>query len=158
IQPGGRVALLAMRRPVSALVARTLTVNSVTDPRGQPVVAVAHPVLTDLRSGVAVRGRVARADGSPAIGVPVTLTMFDQDTGFSSVPWTVRPSQVFTDDDGYFEFDYVMAGVPYSVSATDISGLAPDALAAILGSASGDQFDRAKLLDLANSPSVQNSL
>jgi hypothetical protein len=37
IQPGGRVALLNMRQPVSALKPRTMTVNGVTDPRGNVV-------------------------------------------------------------------------------------------------------------------------
>jgi len=49
---------------------------------------------------------VARADGSPAAGVPVTLTMYDQLSSlFGCQPFTVRASQVFTDVEGYFEFD-----------------------------------------------------
>src|SRR6185436_1260211 len=101
-----------------------------------------------LRSGIALRGRVARADGSQAVGVPVTLTMYDsQEAGFSGCePFIVRPAQVFTDGDGYFDFDFVMSGVPYSVSATDITGLSGEALAAILDAAGGDAFNRAKLL------------
>src|ERR1051325_6355456 len=51
-----------------------------------------------------------------------------------------------------------MSGVPYSVSATDISGLTGEALNIILNAAAGDAFNRAQLLALANSPSAQNSL
>ncbi|MEO7677287.1 MAG: carboxypeptidase-like regulatory domain-containing protein, partial [Verrucomicrobiota bacterium] len=158
IQPGGRIALLNMRRPVAAIVPRSMTVSGIADARGNVLATGTRAVQTSLRAGIALRGRVARADGSPASGVPVTLTMYDEETGFDCVPFTVRVSQVFTDGDGYFEFDYVMSGVPYSVSATDISGLSGDALQVILDSATGDAFNRAKLLELANSASVQNSL
>ena len=158
IQPGGRVALLNMRRPVSAIRPRTMTVSGIADARGNALPALSRAVQSALTSGIALRGRVARADGSPAVGVPVTLTMYDQETGFDCQLFTVRPCQVFTDTDGYFEIDYVMAGVPYSVSATDISGLSGDALQIILDAAAGDVFNRAKLLELANSAAAQNSL
>jgi hypothetical protein len=77
---------------------------------------------------------------------------------FGCAPFVVRVSQMFTDPEGNFEFDYVMSGVPYSVSATDTSGLSDEATDLILESASGDAFNRQKLLELASSPSVENTL
>lgn len=158
IQPGGRVALLNMREPVGALVARTMTIAGITDARGNALTNESKVVLSDLDGGVVVRGRVVRADGNPAVNVPVTLTMYDQTVGFLCEPFTVRASQVFTDTNGYFQFDYVASGIPYSVSATDTSSLSPEALAFILEAASDEGVARERLLELANSPSTQNTL
>src|SRR5262249_12736815 len=78
IQPGARFALLNMRLPVGALVPRNLTVSNVADPRGNVLAAATRLVQTDLTDGVRIKGLVARADGSPAAGIPVTLTMDDK--------------------------------------------------------------------------------
>lgn len=163
IQPGGRVALLNLRHPVSAIRPRTLTVSGIADVRGNAVVnSSSLEIQTTLTSGVALRGRVARADGSPAAGIPVTLTMYDLrlDTGFSSSceAFVVRVCQVSTDSNGYFEIDYVMSGVPYSVSATDIGNLPQSAIDLIMQASSADAVMRDRLLALASSPSVQNTL
>ncbi|HKS37006.1 MAG TPA: Ig-like domain-containing protein, partial [Verrucomicrobiae bacterium] len=160
IQPGGRVALLNMRRPVGGIIQRTMTVSNVTDPRGNPVVNGVRTNETNVRNGIAIRGRVARADASPAGGVPVTLTMYDlQSSGFGECPpFIVRVSQVFTDENGYFDFDFVLSGIPYSISATDTGGLPPEAIQLILEAAGDDRLQAEKLLQLANSPSAQNTL
>jgi concanavalin A-like lectin/glucanase superfamily protein/Big-like domain-containing protein/thrombospondin type 3 repeat protein len=160
IQPGGRVALLNMRRPVGGIIQRTMTISNVTDPRGNPVVNGVRTNETNVRNGIAIRGRVARADASPAGGVPVTLTMYDlQSTGFGECPpFIVRVSQVFTDENGYFDFDFVLSGIPYSISATDTGGLTPDAIQLLLEAAGDDRLQAEKLLQLANSPSAQNTL
>ncbi len=162
IQPGGRVALLNMRRTFGGIRPRSLTVSGVTDPRGNPVAAAAVPVGRGTTQGVAIRGRVVRADGSPAVAVPVTLTEYDQkfDTGFSASceSWVQRPMQVFTDANGFFEIDYVMSGIPFSVSATDTAGLPPDAVQMLLDSAEGDAFARNRLRELAEAASAQGTL
>ncbi len=158
IQPGGRVALLNMKRPFGAIIPRSVTVTAVTDPRGNPVTDGTRAVESDAFAGVAVRGRVARADGSPAAGIPVTLTMYDQFSGFDCEPFTVRTSQVLTDEGGRFDFDYVSAGIPYSVSATDTSGLSGEAVQAVMAAGGDEGVDRDRLLDLANSGSAQSSL
>jgi hypothetical protein len=162
IQPGGRVALLNMRRTFGGIRPRSLTVSGVTDPRGNPVVAAAVPIGRGTTQGVAIRGRVVRADGSPAVAVPVTLTEYDQkfDTGFSSSceSWIQRPMQVFTDANGFFEIDYVMSGIPFSVSATDTAGLPPEAVQMLLDSAEGDAFARNRLRELAEAASARGTL
>ena len=161
IQPGGRVALLNLRKPVGGLVARSMAVDSaITDTRGNALLAGEVPLLATSRSGVSVRGRVIRADGSPAPGVPVTLTYYDElDDPFGGCqPFIVRASQAFTDASGNFDFDFVLSGIGYSLSTTDTSGLPSGAVSTILDAASGDRFVRQKLEDLAGSPGVQNTL
>ncbi len=146
IQPGGRIALLNMARPVGALKPRIMTIGGVTDPRGNLLTSGNRPVQSDLVRGTFVRGRVVRADGSQAAGIPVTLTYYDVVSSLSACEsWIARASQVFTDAEGAFQFDFVVAGIPYSVSATDTSGLPPEAVQALLESASGDEFAREKL-------------
>ena len=150
IQPGGRVALINMRNAFSALRPRTLTISGVTDPRGNPISNPVRPVISALTQGISLRGRVVRVDSSPAIGVPVTLTMHDGTAGENGcVPMDVRVAQVFTDANGYFVFDFILHGVPYTVAATDTSGLSPELVAQLLSSGA-DAFSRENLLHLAS--------
>jgi hypothetical protein len=159
IQPGGRIALLNLRRPISAIVPRTLTVSGVTDVRSNVIASASVTNETSLRNGVALRGRVVRADSSPAPGVPVTLTMYDQSlSAFECSSFVVRVSQVFTDTNGYFAFDYVMSGIPYSVSATDTGVLTPEQVQLLLNSVADSRIQAEKLLELANSPTAENTL
>ena len=159
IQPGARVALLNLAQPVGALRPRLLTILAVSDPRGNALTGNAQPLQSDLRTGTSIRGRVVRADSSFAAGVPVTLTYYDQDgSGLGCVSFIVRASQVFTDENGLFSFDFVVAGIPYSVSATDTAGLPPDAIQLLLESASGDSFAKQKLLALLNVQTNQITL
>ncbi len=159
IQSGGRVALLNMRQPLGAIVPRTMTLAGVTDPRGNPIANGVRPVLTNFNQGVAVNGKVVRADGTLAVGVPVTLTIYDEQyTADGAVPFIVRVSQVLTDSAGSFAFDFALAGLPYSVSATDTAGLSAEAIQVIMDSGAGDALSRQKLLELANQPGIRNTL
>ena len=159
IQPSARVALLNMAQPLGGLIPRSLSVTDVSDPRGHPVTGGPTLVRTDLIAGTSIRGRVVRADGSFAAAVPVTLTYYDLDaSGDDCVGFTVRASQVFTDQNGRFAFDFVVAGIPYSVSATDTSGLSAEAIQIILESAAGDTFAKSKLLELLNAQTNQTAL
>jgi hypothetical protein len=161
IQPGGRVALLNMRLPLSAIRPRQLTVQGVTDPHGHPLTSATQPVQTSLRAGVALHGRVARANGSPAEGIPVTLTMHDEnydEMQDQCMLFNVRVCQVQTDINGYFDIDFVLAGVLYSIAATDTAGLSGEAAQVILESSSETALARQKLLELADSPSVKDTL
>ncbi len=148
IQPGGRVALLSLKQGTGGVRPRIMTVNGVADPRGNLMVSNSLPISNLITEGVAVNGRVLRADGSPAANVPVTLTMndlykdpFDRcDSHVSSI------SQVFTDDQGRFTFDFILAGVPFTISATDMGGLSAEAIDLLLKSYRGNFFDRDRLL------------
>jgi len=142
VQPGGRVAYLNLRKGISAIRPRTLTLSGVADGRGNEVLGGVATVLsldpddgTPLTTGAAIRGRVIRGDGTPAGNVPVTLTMYDRGlAGDDCVDWIRRVSQVYTDAGGNFDFDYVMSGIPYSISATDTRGLSNEAVQLLLQS------------------------
>jgi hypothetical protein len=150
IQPGGRVALLNLKSGVGTIRPRTLHVGAgVTDPRGNALTASALPIQATADDGVAIDGRVVRASGEPATDLPVTLTMYDLvDNGFSCEVVEVRVSQVRTDATGAFSFDFVLAGLPYSVSVTDTSGLSSEAEALVLESAREGASQRDALLQL----------
>ncbi|PYK96334.1 MAG: hypothetical protein DME19_20025, partial [Verrucomicrobia bacterium] len=159
VQPGGRVALINMRLPFGAIHPRSITISGVSDVRGHPLTTVTRPVGSSLTEGIALHGRVVRVDSSPAGGIPVTLTMHDSvvsGDGCESV--NVRVAQMFTDDAGSFDFDFVLAGMSYTVAATDTSGLSRDTIQALLDSTTDGAVAREKLLALANQPGAQGSL
>ncbi len=159
IQPGGRVALVNMEQGVSALRPRQMAVSGVRDARGNPLVEVWRPVQTTNRFGVAIQGRVIRADGSPVAGVPVTLTYYDKvPTIDDCVPMVRRPTQVMTGSDGGFSLDFVLAEVPYAIAATDTGGLSAEAMALVMEAVSEEALNRAKLEALANDPAHANTL
>ncbi|MGO9201638.1 MAG: LamG-like jellyroll fold domain-containing protein [Limisphaerales bacterium] len=162
IQPSGRVALMNLRKGISAIIPRTLAISGVTDVRGNPLVAAPtlvqsfYPGTTNpFTGGVAVKGRVLNGDGSPALGVPVTLTMYDEVHGGDSgcVPWTRRVSQVLTDSGGNFNLDYVMSGIPYSLSASDTTALPPGALQLVEEATVSGQPDSQQLMQLITASS-----
>ena len=59
---------------------------------------------------------------------------------------------------GAFDFDFVLAGMSYTVAATDTSGLSRDTVQALLDSTTDGAVAREKLLALANQPGAQSSL
>jgi hypothetical protein len=154
IQPGGRVALITMKMPVGGIIPRSLSVGAeVTDVRGNAVSADSKPVQSLLFEGVKVKGRVIRADGSFAANVPVTLTYNDGiQSGFGDCdPWIKRTSQVRTDASGQFAFDFVVGGIPYSLSATDTSGLSEEEINVILATSVNGEVQSDKLAELIQS-------
>ncbi|HEY6225693.1 MAG TPA: hypothetical protein VI282_01090, partial [Verrucomicrobiae bacterium] len=136
IQPGGRVALLTLRKPIGGLIPRSVTVASaVTDPRGNALGARVKPILADFRDGVSISGRVVRADGTPAANIPATLTYLDQvQSRDGCADWTKRVAQVQTDSTGRFSFDFVLSGIRFVITATDTSGLSESEIAVLLDS------------------------
>lgn len=149
VQPGGRVALVSLQEGISAIRPRQLTVTGVKDLRGQLVTAVPRPIETTFADGVALNGRVLRADGSAAIGVPVTVTYYD--------PWKdpfdrcdpiiiTHIAQKYTDTNGAFTFDFVHGSVGFTVSAVDTGGLTVEAVRAILDATEGDHFAEERLV------------
>lgn len=127
IQPGGRVALLHLKKGVGVHRPRTLSLGGIADVHGNRMASVTRAVQLVANQGVAIAGRTIGVDGAPAAGIPVTLTMYDlmaTPTGCDSV--TIRLAQVLTDTNGRFGFDFVMAGASYSLSATDTRPLQGD--------------------------------
>jgi hypothetical protein len=142
VQPGGRVALLAMEAPLGALVARSLAVSQeVTDPRGGELVGDPLSVESRLIEGVVARGRVIRADGSPGAGLPVTLTYHDQLQGSGCFSHNYRPAQVTTRADGTFQFDLLLGGIPYTLASSDTTGLSESAVRVVAEASIGDRID-----------------
>lgn len=162
MQNGGRVALITMKGPVGALIPRTMSVTgAVTDARGNAMAPVTQPVVSRLFEGVTVKGRVIRADGSFAANVPVTLTYDDtQESGLGGdcLEWTRRMAQVRTDATGAFAFDFVVGGIPYTISATDTSGLSEAAIDLILRGSVKGQVDAERLNELVSRPEYQDTL
>ncbi|MCW5558854.1 MAG: carboxypeptidase regulatory-like domain-containing protein, partial [Verrucomicrobiae bacterium] len=166
VQPGGRVAYLNLRKGISGILPRSLTIAGVTDVRSNLLATVTTPIRSvepgvevPFSGGVAIRGRALKGDGSPAPGIPVTLTMYDQAWGpLSCENWTRRVSQVITDEGGNFDFDFVMSGIPYSISATDTSGLSEEALTLIAQSTADGQVERNRILELASSAATRDTL
>ncbi|MBI1176201.1 hypothetical protein GC207_02040, partial [bacterium] len=168
VQPGGRVAYLNLRKGISAIIPRSLTIAGVSDVHGTSLATATFPIHsvepgtdTPFTRGVTVTGRALKGDGSPAVGIPVTLTMYDRVPDVRSAdcaPWIRRVSQVFTDDSGNFTFDYVMSGIPYSISATDTSGLSEEALTLIAENSAEGEVDRERILQLATSAATRDTL
>ncbi len=160
IQPGGRVLLLNLERPVGTLRPRSLTASGLIDPRGNALAQTTLPVELTADQGVAFDGRVIRSNGQPAAGVPVTLTLFDERLSIlqGCLPYTQRVSQVRSDSEGRFSFDFVIADIPYAVSATDTAGLSEEALVTLLELSGAEALDREKLLALAESESALDTL
>jgi len=169
VQPGGRVAYLNLRKGISAIRPRSLTIDGVTDIRGNLVATVTTPIRSmtpgtanvPFTGGVAIRGRALKGNGAPAPGIPVTLTMYDRVYIASSADcaaWVKRVSQVITDAGGNFDFDFVMSGIPYSISATDTSGLSDEALTLIAGNTADGKVERERILQLATSAATRDTL
>lgn len=166
VQPSGRVALLNLRKGISAIRPRHLLVSGISDERGNSLAQLSLPIRSvhpttgqPFTEGVSVVGRVLKGDGSAATGVPVTLTMYDKMYGpYGCEGFIRRVSQVITDANGDFDFDYVMAGIPYSISATDTTPLSADALRIIMESTIGERPDSQRLRELINASATPNSL
>jgi len=163
IQPGGRVALLNLKEGIGTFRTRTLTIKGISDARANPLETVTTNVLTKADQGIVLRGKVYGLNGSPAANIPVTLTFYDQrSTSQGCISVVIRASQKFTDADGNFTFDFILAEVGYSVSATDTSGLSPDAskeiIARVLEANRNNEVIRQKLIEIAAQPNLQDAL
>src|SRR5262249_43981059 len=74
LQPGRRIAYLALRDPYGPLVPRSLTINGVQDAKGNALASQTLPIqaTVDDAAGV-VSGQILRADGTPAAYANVRL-------------------------------------------------------------------------------------
>jgi hypothetical protein len=149
VQPGGRVALLTLRQSIGILNLPSLTLGpGITDLRGNSAAGDALPVDLLVPEGLKVRGRVIRADGSPGANLPVTLTYNDAaPSPRGCVPVDRRVSQVFSDDQGDFVFPFVLSGIPYSISTTDIGAVRDNEAIAIILESGVDGEVTAERLD-----------
>ena len=158
LQPGGRVALINLRSPVGDFAERQLVAQGVTDERGTGLAVAARTISTLADQGVSVRGRVIGVAGEPVAGVPVTLTMDDRRaTPLSCDAYSVRLSQVMTDAGGWFSFDFMPAGIGYTLGATDTRGLDPAAVAILLNASSDGELSADELQRIASDPMLSGA-
>ncbi|HEX4915743.1 MAG TPA: hypothetical protein VFV51_17415, partial [Vicinamibacterales bacterium] len=105
LQPGRRIAFLALRDPVGPFIPRTLTMSNVMDARGQAMPAVTVPIeITIDDQGGVLTGRVIRADGTPVPNANVRL-FYQLQCG--EEPAWVGISSKSADDQGRYSWDYV---------------------------------------------------
>ena len=107
LQPDGRIAFLALRDPVGPFIPRTITIQDVTDLRGQAMASNAAPIeiTVDDLAGV-VSGRVIRADGS---AVPfASMRLFYGCPGPEGEVHWVGISSKSADANGKYSWDYVL--------------------------------------------------
>jgi hypothetical protein len=108
LQPGRRIALIALRDPIGPFVPRTITISNLADLRGNVMGAETRPIESTVTDpGGVVSGRILRADGSP---VPfASVRLFYPCTGGDRVVW-VGISQKSADASGRYQWDYVVGG------------------------------------------------
>ncbi|MCK6551950.1 hypothetical protein L6R52_39325, partial [Myxococcota bacterium] len=157
IQPGGRVALVNLRKGIgdadAGFRAHALVAANVVDRRGAPLAASTHPIDASADQGIRIRGRVLSAAGDPVPNVPVTLTMHDLLARNPTCRAVTRsPSQVRTDDEGRFTFDFVMADVGYTLAAIDDRGVPAGVLELITEATLDGQVDADRVAALAREP------
>ncbi len=107
LQPGGRIAYVALREPVGPFVPRTITVSGVEDLGGHAMAAAQSVPITiavGSEAGV-VSGRVLQADGTPAVGAEIRL-FYEFSCGGDVETYGI--AEELTDASGAYQFDYVL--------------------------------------------------
>jgi hypothetical protein len=117
LQPGRRIAFLALRDPYGPFVPHQLTVSNVTDARGQAMPAASVPIEATMPDdGGVLSGRVIRADGTPVPFANVRLFyVLDCDLG----PQTIGISSKFADAQGRYGWDFVTNRMINQIVAVD---------------------------------------
>ncbi len=122
LQPGGRVAYVALRSPVGPFEPRTMTVDGAADLNGNTLSPQTLPIemTVGTKAGV-VLGRVVSAEGTP-LGSS-TVRMFYEFT-CSGDPTVVGIAEQTTDANGRYQFDYVLhaPGMNIKMVAIDPDG------------------------------------
>ncbi|MEQ1728941.1 MAG: Ig-like domain-containing protein, partial [Vicinamibacterales bacterium] len=107
LQPGGRIAYIALREPIGPFVPRTITVDGVQDRTGHTLAApvtVPIAITVGAEAGI-VSGRILNADGTPAANAVVR--MFYEFTCGPDVE-VVGVAEELADPSGSYQFDYVL--------------------------------------------------
>lgn len=161
MQPGGRVALVHLRKAIGDIGSQTPTytivASEVADRSGH--LLAAEKDRDDIHlvadKGVVVKGRVFGVDGAPVPNIPVTLIMNDEMyVPPTCVPSDSRISQVLSDEQGHFNFEFVMSDLRlgYSIAATDTRNLSADAVALLQEASPEGELDSGEIQRLARTP------
>ena len=106
LQPGRRIAFIALRDGVGPYVPRNLTVSGVQDNAGRTMPVEVTPVemTVDYTAAAVVAGQVIEADGTPVPFADMRFLVWDGDCGPLGV------SAKAAGEDGRFTFDWVPRG------------------------------------------------
>ena len=118
LQPGRRIAFLALRDPHGPFVQRQLTVSNVMDARGQAMPAATVPIEATMGDDAGVvSGRMLRGDGTPVpFGNVRLFYLLHCEIG---EPRWVGISSKSTDGQGRYSWDYVSRRFVNRIVAVD---------------------------------------
>jgi hypothetical protein len=112
LQPGNRIAFLALRDPVGPFVPRSITFDNISDRRGNLLASQSVPIEATIEdSGAVVSGKVLKPDGTLLSGADVRLftriqePSFDSPDGCANVWYGVSSKN--TGADAAFSWDFV---------------------------------------------------
>ena len=110
LQPGRRIAFVALRDPLGPFIPRTITVNGVIDGRGNAMPAETVPMEATIEAfGGVVSGRILQAEGTSVPGAEIRLVL--QTMCPDSEDWIdVGISAKAADMEGRYQWDYVRGG------------------------------------------------
>lgn len=117
LQPGRRIAFVALRDPIGPFIPRQISISAGVDLRGQPMAPFTGPmeITVGPEAGV-VNGRVIRADGTPVPFANVRLFyLIDCGAG----PAWVGIASKSADGEGRYAWDYVLRQLPDKIVAVD---------------------------------------
>ncbi|MEQ1870490.1 MAG: carboxypeptidase regulatory-like domain-containing protein, partial [Vicinamibacterales bacterium] len=117
LQPGGRIAFLALRDPIGPFVPRVITVDGVGGLRGGVMSSQSVAIESTVTDpGALVTGQVLNADGTPIPFANVRLLIDPCDPSRRGL---VGVSSKTTDADGRFSWDFVVQGQVARIAAVD---------------------------------------
>ncbi|WP_211360494.1 carboxypeptidase regulatory-like domain-containing protein [Geobacter argillaceus] len=108
LQPGRRIAFVALRDPLGPFVPRTMTVANVVDRRGHAMAPQTVPMEATIEAfGGVVSGRILQADGSLVPGSEIRLVL----QRMCDDEWVdVGIAAKLTDANAHYQWDYVRGG------------------------------------------------
>ncbi|MBS1818371.1 MAG: carboxypeptidase regulatory-like domain-containing protein [Acidobacteria bacterium] len=125
LQPGSRIAYVALRSPVGPFEARTMTIEGVQDLNGNTLATQTLPIQTTVGTSAGlVYGRVIRSDGLPAAFATVRMFYeFNCMDGASAV----GVAEQRADASGNYQFDYVLRAPAMNVKLVALDEESGDA-------------------------------
>jgi hypothetical protein len=122
LQPGRRIAFVAMRRPFGPYVARTMTVDGVEDLRRHAAAAWTGPMEATVENGAVVGGKVIQADGTAIAGADVRLYALvpcDYVPGFNEEFTKIGVGSQNADGNGRYGWDFVNSEMRAVITGID---------------------------------------